>query len=135
MSATDTITPSQTTELQRTPDQILGPFYPVRRKPIEDGDLTQGGLAGGTVLYLSGRVLTCAGRPVAGAPGGDLADQRARPLDHPHDTNTAPLDPHFAGFAAATTDAGGHYAFKTDQAGAVSDRAGENAGRRIFTSA
>jgi protocatechuate 3,4-dioxygenase beta subunit len=33
--------------------------------------------------------------------------------DHPHDTNTAPLDPYFAGFAAATTDAGGHYAFKT----------------------
>ena len=31
--------------LRRTPDQILGPFYPVRRTPDRSGDLTQGGRA------------------------------------------------------------------------------------------
>jgi protocatechuate 3,4-dioxygenase, beta subunit len=101
------------TELLRTPDQILGPFYPVRRTPIETGDLTQGGHAAGTVLYLSGRVLTTAGKPVAGARVEIWQANANGRYDHPHDTNTAPLDPHFAGFAATVTDAGGHYAFKT----------------------
>ena len=31
--------------LARTPDQILGPFYPVRRTPDPGGDLTRGGQA------------------------------------------------------------------------------------------
>ena len=100
------------TELLRTPDQILGPFYPVRRTPIETGDLTQGGHAAGTVLYLSGRVLTTAGKPVAGTRVEIWQANSNGRYDHPHDTNAAPLDPHFAGFAATVTDAGGHYAFK-----------------------
>jgi len=99
--------------LIRTPDQILGPFYPVRRTPIETGDLTQGGRAAGTVLYLSGRVLTCSGKPVAGARVEIWQANGKGRYDHPHDTNTAPIDPNFAGFAVTTTDEGGHYAFKT----------------------
>jgi protocatechuate 3,4-dioxygenase, beta subunit len=85
----------------------------VRRTPIETGDLTQGGHAAGTVLYLSGCVLTTAGKPVAGARVEIWQANANGRYDHPHDTNTAPLDPHFAGFAATVTDAGGHYAFKT----------------------
>lgn len=113
MSATDTIAPPQTSELLRTPDQILGPFYPVRRTPIDNGDLTQGGRAAGTVLYLSGRVLTCAGKPVAGARVEIWQANAHGRYDHPHDTNPAPLDPNFAGFAVTTTGDDGRYAFKT----------------------
>jgi protocatechuate 3,4-dioxygenase beta subunit len=113
MSATDTIAPPQAGELQRTPDQILGPFYPVRRKPVDSGDLTDGGRAAGTVLYLSGRVLTCAGKPVAGARVEIWQANAHGRYDHPHDGNPAPLDPHFAGFAVTTSDADGNYAFRT----------------------
>ena len=113
MTATDTIAPPQTTELLRTPDQILGPFYPVRRTPIETGDLTQSGRAAGTVLYLSGRVLTCAGKPVTGARVEIWQANAHGRYDHPHDTNPAPLDPNFSGFAVTATGADGCYAFKT----------------------
>jgi protocatechuate 3,4-dioxygenase beta subunit len=37
---------------------------------------------------------------------------------HPSDTNPAPLDPHFEGFAVQTTDAEGRYRFKTIKPGA-----------------
>jgi protocatechuate 3,4-dioxygenase, beta subunit len=107
MSASDTL------ELQRTPDQILGPFYPVRRKPVATGDLTLGGRAAGTVLYLSGRVLTTSGKPVAGARVEIWQANAGGRYDHPHDSNPAPLDPNFAGFAVTTTDVEGRYAFKT----------------------
>jgi len=102
-----------TTTLHRTPDQILGPFYPVQQEPVTDGDLTEGGRAAGTVLHLSGRVLTSAGTPVAGARVEVWqANARGR-YAHPNDTNPTPLDPHFAGFAVTATDQEGRYRFKT----------------------
>jgi protocatechuate 3,4-dioxygenase beta subunit len=39
---------------------------------------------------------------------------------HPRDTNPAPLDPNFDGFAVLTSDADGHYRFKTIKPGAYS---------------
>jgi protocatechuate 3,4-dioxygenase beta subunit len=109
--ADDTIV--EATTLQRTPDQILGPFYPVRQEPVLDGDLTAGGRAQGTVLLLSGRVLTSAGDPVPGAEVEIWQANAGGRYAHPNDTNPTPLDPHFAGFAVTSTDRAGRYAFRT----------------------
>jgi protocatechuate 3,4-dioxygenase, beta subunit len=105
---------SATTKLPRTPPQILGPFYPFMHTPIETCDLTGGGQAQGTVLYLSGRVLADNGQPVAGAKVEIWQANAAGRYAHPNDENlAAPLDEKFNGFAVTTTDGQGRYAFKT----------------------
>ncbi len=101
------------TQLQRTPDQILGPFYPVQQEPVLTGDLTRSGRAQGTVLYLSGRVLTGAGAPVTGARVEIWQANAGGRYAHPNDSNPTPLDPNFDGFAVTTTDAEGRYRFTT----------------------
>ncbi len=56
---------------RRTPDQILGPFYPVRKPLDQDADLTtiagKPGRAEGQVIHVMGRVVNVAGHPVPGA--------------------------------------------------------------------
>ena len=103
---------SDTQTYLRTPDQILGPFYPVGQTPT-GADLTQNGKATGPVLYLSGRVLNAAGQPLPGAEVEIWQANAKGRYDHPHDANSAPLDPAFTGFARITTDAEGRYAFHT----------------------
>ncbi|MGD0104183.1 MAG: protocatechuate 3,4-dioxygenase [Rhodopila sp.] len=103
-----------TTTLPRTPPQILGPFYPFMLTPTETGDLTSGGQAKGTILYLSGRILTQNNEPVAGAKVEIWQANAAGRYPHPNDENlAAPLDDNFNGFAVTTTDGQGRYAFKT----------------------
>ena len=105
---------STTAKLPRTPPQILGPFYPFMLTPTESGDLTGGGQAKGTILYLSGRILADDGQPVAGAKVEIWQANAAGRYPHPNDENTeAPLDDNFNGFAVTKTDAQGRYAFKT----------------------
>lgn len=99
--------------LPRTPPQILGPFYPFMHTPIESCDLTEDGKARGTILYLSGRVLTEKGEPVADAKVELWQANADGRYDHPNDENPAPLDQKFHGFAVTRTDAQGRYAFKT----------------------
>src|SRR4051795_10610331 len=78
-----------------TPDQILGPFYPVR-KPADGGsDMTRppGSDAGaqGDIIYVMGRVLNMKGEPVRAA---QLEIWQANALGryvHPSDRNPAPL--------------------------------------------
>lgn len=98
---------------RRTPDQILGPFYPVHQVPDPSGDLTAGGKAEGTVLHLSGRVTMLDGTPVTGAEIQIWQANAHGKYRHAGDVNPAPLDPNFQGFAVATTDADGRYAFTT----------------------
>src|SRR3954454_2408573 len=62
-----------------TPDQILGPFYPVQ-KPTDGGaDLTRlkgrGGQAQGEIIDVTGKVLKPARRTLSGRSPGDLASQ------------------------------------------------------------
>ncbi len=103
-----------TTSLPRTPPQILGPFYPFMHTPTDSGDLTAGGQAKGTILYLSGRVLAADGQPVAGAKVEIWQANAAGRYSHPNDDNLdAPLDEKFNGFAVTMTDGQGRYAFKT----------------------
>jgi len=105
-----------------TPDQILGPFYPVQ-KPADGGqDLTRlkgrAGQAAGEVIYVMGRVLDLRGNP---CPGVRLELWQANAhgkYTHPHDRNSAPIDPNFDGYANVVTDAEGRYRFKTVKPGA-----------------
>ena len=100
----------------------MGPFYPVVKPLDQDADLTtiagKPGRAEGQVLHVMGRVVTVAGYPV---PGARLEIWQANThgrYTHPGDTNPAPLDPNFEGFAVLTTDAEGRYRMKTVKPGA-----------------
>ena len=104
---------SALTKLPRTPPQILGPFYPFMHTPIETGDLTGGGAAQGTILYLTGRVLADDGTPVSGAKVEIWQANAGGRYAHPNDGNTVALDEKFTGFAVTRTDGQGHYAFRT----------------------
>jgi protocatechuate 3,4-dioxygenase beta subunit len=102
--------------LQRTPDQILGPFYPLSELP-QTSDLTRvsgrSGRAEGQVLNVMGRVLNRAGEPVRNAKVEVWQANAYGRYTHPSDPNPAPLDPNFEGSAALTTDSEGRYFFKT----------------------
>ena len=100
-----------------TPEQIMGPFYPVL-KPLErDWDLTRiagkRGHAQGQVIHLTGRVLNNKGEPVRGAKLEIWQANAKGRYDHPADINPAPLDPNFQGYGVQLTDAEGRYRFKT----------------------
>ena len=102
--------------LQRTPDQILGPFYPLSEPP-QTPDLTRvsgrSGRAEGQVLNVMGRVLNLAGEPVRNAKVEVWQANTYGRYTHPSDPNPAPLDPNFEGSAVLTTDSEGRYRFKT----------------------
>jgi protocatechuate 3,4-dioxygenase beta subunit len=99
--------------LARTPDQILGPFYPISLKAVTTGDLTKKGKAQGQMLYVTGRVLSMAGKPVAGAEIEVWQANTHGRYRHPNDSSDQPLDPNFSGYAVLTTGKDGRYSFKT----------------------
>ena len=99
-----------------TPEQILGPFYPL--KPLDQNtDLTRvsgrPGRAEGQVLTVMGRVLNLNGEPVRNAKVEIWQANAHGRYTHPSDHNPAPLDPNFEGSAVLTTDDEGRYQFKT----------------------
>ena len=107
---------------KRTPGQILGPFYPIA-KPLHQGaDLTaipgKSGHAAGQVIHVMGRVVNLQGQPVQGARVELWQANTHGRYSHPSDTNPAPLDPNFEGFAVQTIDVEGRYRFKTIKPGA-----------------
>ena len=108
--------------LNRTPGEILGPFYPVLRSVEKTADLTalpgKPGRAAGQVIYVMGRVVNVQGQPVKGARVELWQANTHGRYTHPSDTNPAPLDPNFEGFAVQDTDAEGRYRFKTIKPGA-----------------
>jgi protocatechuate 3,4-dioxygenase, beta subunit len=102
--------------LPRTPDQILGPFYPLKEMP-KAADLTRvpgrNGRATGQVLNVMGHVVNVAGEPVRGATVEIWQANSYGRYTHPSDTNPAPVDPNFDGSAVLTTDSQGRYRFTT----------------------
>ena len=106
----------------RTPDSILGPFYPASQVPPRCQDLTlqnnYGARAQGQHLHLRGTVRDESGAAVAGAEIQIWQANSAGRYRHPCDTSASSLDPGFEGFAAQITDAQGKYYFKTVKPGA-----------------
>jgi protocatechuate 3,4-dioxygenase beta subunit len=104
-------------DLTVTPLQTIGPFYPGNRPKDQDADLTvikgKPGRAKGDVLYVMGRVLDPKGKPVRGARIEVWQANAAGRYAHVGDSNPAPLDPNFEGFAVIETDNEGRYKFKT----------------------
>ena len=104
-------------QLRTTPDQILGPFYPVGLTPNLSGDLTMlpghTARAKGQLMVVMGRVLNRNGEPVRSARVEIWQANAVGRYAHPSDTNTAPVDPDFEGFGVALSDADGRYRFKT----------------------
>lgn len=112
----------QPVTLRRTPEQEIGPFYPVRLPADQDADLTviagRDARALGTIVYLSGRVTHRSGEPVADAEFEIWQANAAGRYTHPADHNPQPADPNFDGYARIRTDAEGRYRFKTIKPGA-----------------
>ena len=103
-------------QLSRTPNQILGPFYPLKVL-TQNSDLTRlpgrPDRAKGQVLNVLGKVLNVSGVPVRDARIEIWQANTYGRYAHPSDTNLAPLDPNFEGSAVLTTDSNGQYRFKT----------------------
>src|ERR1700752_1022620 len=93
--------------LKRTPGEILGPFYPVIKRVDQGADLTvtagQPGRAAGQGIHVMGRVLNVEGQPVRAARVELWQANSYGRYTHPSDTNPAPLDPNFEGFAVQNT--------------------------------
>jgi protocatechuate 3,4-dioxygenase, beta subunit len=115
--------------LFRTPDQILGPFYPLSRTANETKDLAKSpgrpGRATGELLRVEGQVLTLTGRPIAGARIEIWQANFLGKYRHPSDTTPVPIDPNFDGFAMLKTDRKGRYEFRTIKPGAYRTPHGE----------
>lgn len=109
-------------QLQTTPMQTLGPFYPANHLDDVDADLTQvkgrSARAKGDLLYVTGRVMNTKGEPVRGAKLEIWQCNAAGKYRHGADDNPAPIDPNFQGFAVIESDKDGYYRFKTIKPGA-----------------
>jgi protocatechuate 3,4-dioxygenase beta subunit len=105
-----------------TPGIEMGPFYPVIKPLDRDGDLTllrgKRRPAAGQIIHVHGRVLNQRGEPVRKAQVELWQANTYGRYDHPSDTNPAPLDPNFQGYAVQLTDGEGRFHFKTVKPGA-----------------
>lgn len=128
MGAISLLTPLQFARAQDkrpltpTPDQILGPFYPVIKPDDGRNDLTQlphrGGIARGPHILVEGRVLNRKGEPVRNARMEIWQANSVGRYLHPSDRSAPALDPYFDGYASLRTDEEGRYHFKTVRPGA-----------------
>lgn len=110
-----------------TPHQTMGPFYPITPQKDQDFDLTHieghSEKALGEVVVIQGQVVDTNGEPIANATVDIWQANAAGRYNHPHDSNTAPLDPNFQGWAIVQSGQNGGFKFKTIIPGAypVSD--------------
>jgi protocatechuate 3,4-dioxygenase beta subunit len=109
------------TRRHRTPDQILGPYFPTEHTPASQVDLTSvkaiEGLAQGEIIEVTGRVLNLDGEPVRGVPLTIWQANTFGRYVHANDPNPAPLDPHFVGCVGIRSDDRGVYRIKTVKPG------------------
>lgn len=108
--------------LAGTPSQGSGPFYPADKPLDRDADLTliegHRERASGQVVHVTGQVLDLEGRPIRRARVEIWQANTHGRYTHPRDSNPAPLDPHFEGYADLFTDDEGRYRFRTIKPGA-----------------
>jgi len=105
-----------------TPKQTEGPFYPIYEQKDKDFDLTQfkgrEGTAKGDIIFVEGQVLDLKGNPIENATVDLWQANAAGRYRHPHDDNTAPLDPNFQGWSIVPSSKDGSFKFKTIMPGA-----------------
>jgi protocatechuate 3,4-dioxygenase, beta subunit len=114
---------------EATATQTSGPYYPTRDREDENPDLTQvrgrSGRAAGEVIFVRGRVLDEACRPISGALVEIWQANTWGRYDHEKDAgNPRPLDPNFQSWAEILTDSEGRFRFKTIKPGSYP--AGDN---------
>ncbi|MDB5928307.1 MAG: dioxygenase family protein [Polaromonas sp.] len=105
---------AQGRQLQPTPGQTEGPFYPVALPADTDFDLLRNGSASyrqGQPAWVEGTVTDTAGKPVAGAVVEIWQCDQAGHYHHPGDGGRA--DPAFQGFGRVAVGADGRYRFRT----------------------
>src|SRR5258706_2819480 len=115
--------------LTLSPIVTEGPYYPLASNiPLDkDNDLVQLNdnttIAGGTVTYLTGRVLTSSGTPICGALAEPLhADPEGDYLYSASAARNPARDPNFAGFGQVLTNSTGQFGFRTIKAGLYNGR-------------
>jgi protocatechuate 3,4-dioxygenase, beta subunit len=114
--------PRNGADRHRTPDQMLGPFFPVSHTPVKRNDLTtiegRSGLAQGEIIEVTGRILNRQGEPAGGV---DLTIWQANSFGryaHANDDNPAPLDAGFVGCVDIRSNGEGIYRIRTVKPGA-----------------
>jgi len=109
-------------ELAKTPSEIEGPFYPVVAQKDKDFDLTQieghEESATGKAVIITGSVVDTEGTPIEDATVDLWQANAAGRYRHPHESNKAPLDPNFQGWAIVPSGKAGEFRFKTVVPGA-----------------
>jgi protocatechuate 3,4-dioxygenase, beta subunit len=106
----------------RTPEQILGPYFPMEISPVTSGDLTSigrdDGHALGEVVEVGGQILNLESEPVRGVRILVWQANSFGRYAHPNDFTEAPLDPNFQGFGEVRSDESGSYRIRTVKPGA-----------------
>jgi protocatechuate 3,4-dioxygenase beta subunit len=112
----------QRADRHRTPDQILGPYFPTTHAPVPQTDLTSvkgiEGIAQGEIIEVTGRVLNLDGEPIRGVPVTIWQANTFGRYMHPNECNPAPLDPNFVGCVGIQSVHDGVYRIKTVKPGA-----------------
>jgi protocatechuate 3,4-dioxygenase beta subunit len=114
--------------LAPTPQETLGPFFPVRTPADHDFDLTR--VAGrharpkGQIIELSGHVLRTDGSRLPKAVIEIWQANAAGRYINPVDKNPAPIDPNFKGLALLRANADGAYRIRTIKPGPYPDPVG-----------
>ncbi|WOO40702.1 protocatechuate 3,4-dioxygenase [Rubellicoccus peritrichatus] len=105
-----------------TPAEIEGPFYPITAQKDKDFDLTKidgkEGSAKGKAIVIEGRVIGVNGDPLEDVMVDLWQANAAGRYRHPHDSNSAPLDENFQGWAIVPSGSDGSFRFKTVYPGA-----------------
>lgn len=100
-----------------TPHETEGPFYPIVGQKDKDFDLTmiegRAGMAKGNIILIEGRVIDTKGIPVEDAQIELWQANAAGKYRHPYDSNDAPVDPNFQGWAVVPSGKNGGFRFKT----------------------
>jgi protocatechuate 3,4-dioxygenase beta subunit len=111
--------------------ETTGPVFGRSRAEPGDADLTRhhDGEPIGQRIFVHGRVLDSAGRPVRDSLIEIWQANAAGRYRHEVDDHPAPLDPNFTGFGRALTDRDGTYRFVTIKPGAYPWRNHPNAWR------
>lgn len=105
-----------------TPEEVEGPFYPLSDQADKDADLTKiigrKGVAKGQHILVGGHVLDLQGQSIEDVTIEVWQANANGRYRHPHETNKAPLDPDFQGWAILRADKSGVFQFKTVLPGA-----------------